>query len=110
LAFLSRKPWDKSVWGKGRSVRQLIYATESWEGDLLSSSKNTHIATLVERSSRFAMLVKVNGKDSDNVVGALIRHAIPAARANGLVDLGSGDGDGLPSEVHLRDGRQRLLL
>jgi IS30 family transposase len=44
-----------------------------WEGDLLSGSKNTHIATLVERSSRFVMLVKVNGKDSDSVVGALIR-------------------------------------
>lgn len=43
------------------------------EGDLLSGSKNTHIATLVERSSRFVMLVKVNGKDSDSVVGALIR-------------------------------------
>lgn len=44
-----------------------------WEGDLLSGSKNTHIATLVERSSRFVMLVKVKGKDSDSVVGALIR-------------------------------------
>jgi IS30 family transposase len=43
------------------------------EGDLLIGSKNTHIATLVERSSRFVMLVKVNGKDSDSVVGALIR-------------------------------------
>ena len=29
-----------------------------WEGDLLSGSRNTHIATLVERSSRFAMLVR----------------------------------------------------
>jgi IS30 family transposase len=44
-----------------------------WEGDLMSGSKNTHIATLVERSSRFVILVKVNGKDSDSVVGALIR-------------------------------------
>lgn len=43
-----------------------------WEGDLLSGSKNSHIATLVERSSRFVMLVKVEGKDSDSVVGALI--------------------------------------
>jgi IS30 family transposase len=43
-----------------------------WEGDLLSGSKNSHIATLVERRSRFIMLVKVNGKDSDSVVGALI--------------------------------------
>lgn len=43
-----------------------------WEGDLLSGSRNSHIATLVERSSRFVMLFKVNGKDSDSVVGALI--------------------------------------
>ena len=43
-----------------------------WEGDLLSGAKNSHIATLVERSSRFVMLVKVVGKDSDSVVSALI--------------------------------------
>ena len=43
-----------------------------WEGDLLSGARNSHIATLVERSSRFVMLVKVNGKDSDSVVSALI--------------------------------------
>jgi len=44
-----------------------------WEGDLLSGAKNSHIATLVERSSRFVMLVQVNGKDNDSVVSALIR-------------------------------------
>jgi IS30 family transposase len=44
-----------------------------WEGDLLSGSKNTHIATLVERHSRFVMLVHVEGKDSENVVNALVR-------------------------------------
>ena len=44
-----------------------------WEGDLLSGSKNSHIATIVERSSRFVMLVKLDAKDSDTVVGALIR-------------------------------------
>ena len=44
-----------------------------WEGDLLSGARNSHIATLVERSSRFVMLVKVGGKDSDSVVGALIQ-------------------------------------
>ena len=40
-----------------------------WEGDLLSGSRNTHIATLVERSSRFVMLVRLSGKDT--VVAAL---------------------------------------
>ena len=44
-----------------------------WEGDLLSGAKNTHIATLVERRSRFVMLVKLAGKDTDSVVSALIR-------------------------------------
>jgi len=44
-----------------------------WEGDLLAGSNNTHIATLVERQSRFVMLVRVDGKDSDSVVTALVR-------------------------------------
>jgi IS30 family transposase len=42
-----------------------------WEGDLMTGSKNSHIATLVERGSRFTMLVKVNGKDTASVVTAL---------------------------------------
>lgn len=42
-----------------------------WEGDLISGSGNTHIATLVERYSRFTMLVKVDGKDTKTVVAAL---------------------------------------
>ena len=44
-----------------------------WEGDLLAGSKNSHVATLVERRSRFTMLVKVDGKDTRTVVGALRR-------------------------------------
>ena len=44
-----------------------------WEGDLLSGAKNTHIATLVERQSRFTMLVKVAGKDTKSVVSALTK-------------------------------------
>ena len=44
-----------------------------WEGDLISGAKNTHIATLVERTSRYTMLVQVDGKDTSNVVSALIR-------------------------------------
>lgn len=45
-----------------------------WEGDLLSGAKNSHIATLVERKSRFTMLVKVLGKDTETVVTALSGH------------------------------------
>ncbi len=46
-----------------------------WEGDLLSGSKNSHIATLVERHTRYVMLVKVANKDTRTVVSALIRQA-----------------------------------
>ncbi|MBT3046704.1 IS30 family transposase [Candidatus Thiodiazotropha sp. LNASS1] len=45
-----------------------------WEGDLIAGSANTHIATLVERKSRFAMLIKVTGKDTNTVVSAISRH------------------------------------
>jgi IS30 family transposase len=45
-----------------------------WEGDLLSGGKNSHIATLVERHSRFAMVIKVPSKDTAVVVVALSRH------------------------------------
>jgi IS30 family transposase len=44
-----------------------------WEGDLVAGRGQSYIATLVERSSRFVILVKVSGKDSATVVQALIR-------------------------------------
>ena len=44
-----------------------------WEGDLIAGSNNTHIATLVERQSRFTMLVKVESKDTKTVVRSLIK-------------------------------------
>jgi IS30 family transposase len=44
-----------------------------WEGDLLAGSGNRHIATLVERRSRFTILVKVDSKDTQTVVKALQR-------------------------------------
>ena len=46
-----------------------------WEGDLLFGSKNSQIATLVERNTRYAMLVKVTGKDTQTVINALIKNA-----------------------------------
>ena len=46
-----------------------------WEGDLLSGSKNSYIATLVERQTRYVMLVKVANKETLTVVSALIRQA-----------------------------------
>jgi IS30 family transposase len=50
-----------------------------WEGDLLAGAKNTHIATLVERKTRYVHLVRVTGKDTTTVINALIRevHRLP---------------------------------
>jgi len=45
-----------------------------WEGDLLRGSRNSHIATLVERHSRFTALVKVSSRDTAVVIAALTRH------------------------------------
>ena len=44
-----------------------------WEGDLIAGVSHSYIATLVERQSRFTMLVKVDSKDSPTVVKALIK-------------------------------------
>jgi len=46
-----------------------------WEGDLIVGSNNSYIATLVERHSRFVMLAKVENKDTQSVVTALIKQA-----------------------------------
>ena len=46
-----------------------------WEGDLIAGSKNTHIATLVERKTRYVMLAKVNSRDTKTVIRALIKQS-----------------------------------
>lgn len=43
-----------------------------WEGDLVSGTENTHIATLVDRKSRFTIILKLAGKDSSSVLEALL--------------------------------------
>jgi IS30 family transposase len=45
------------------------------EGDLITGSKNSHIATLVERHTRYVMLVKVAHEETQTVVSALIEQA-----------------------------------
>src|ERR1039458_4988182 len=57
-----------------------------WEGDLIGGTKNSHIATLVERHSRFVMLVKVPSKDTATVVAALSQHVgkLPATLRRSL--------------------------
>jgi IS30 family transposase len=57
-----------------------------WEGDLIAGSSNSHIATLVERRSRFTMLVKVKGKDTESVVSAVAKQVrkLPAELRHSL--------------------------
>jgi IS30 family transposase len=78
--------------GQGR-IRDVVHISERpaevmhravpghWEGDLVFGSANSCIATLVERHSRFVMLVKIPGRHtSAEVVRALTEHvqALPA--------------------------------
>jgi IS30 family transposase len=80
-----RRSRHASVHGHGRiidaiSIRERPAEAEDraipghWEGDLLSGGKNSYIVTLVERHSRFLMLIKVSGKDTAVVVTALSKH------------------------------------
>lgn len=72
--------------GKGRipdliSIRERPASVEDravpghWEGDLLKGSRNSYIATLVERQTRYVMLAKVPGMATHGVINALIRQA-----------------------------------
>jgi len=46
-----------------------------WEGDLIGGSRNSYVATLVERHSRYVMLVKIANKHTESVVSALIKQS-----------------------------------
>ena len=46
-----------------------------WEGDLIAGSKNSYLATLVERHSRYVMLIKVKNRDTESVVSGLIKQS-----------------------------------
>ncbi len=62
-----------------------------WEGDLLYGSLNNQIATLVERQTRYVMLVKVARSDTET--GCQCTHQKRAQAASGtlqVLDLGSG--------------------
>ena len=46
-----------------------------WEGDLIAGTKGSHIATLVERQTRYVMLAKIENKNTDTVIEALIKQS-----------------------------------
>jgi len=46
-----------------------------WEGDLIFGTHNSQIVTLVERQTRYVMMAKVNSKDTETVINALVKHA-----------------------------------
>ena len=92
-----RRSRHASVHGHGRiidavSIRERPAEAENraipghWEGDLLSGGKNSHMVTLVERHSRFLMLIKVPSKDTAVVVAALSKHVrkLPATLRRSL--------------------------
>lgn len=79
----SRKANNKGQ-GRGRivdaiSIRQRPAEIEDravpghWEGDLISGKNNSHIATLVERQTRYVLLAKVPSKETAAVIKALSR-------------------------------------
>jgi IS30 family transposase len=92
-----RRSRHASVHGHGRivdaiSIRERPAEVEDraipghWEGDLLAGGKNSYIATLVERHSRFLMLIKVPSKETEVVVAALSKHVgkLPATLRRSL--------------------------
>ena len=83
-----RRSRRKTLKGKGLgqitdtvSIRERPASVEDrsvpghWEGDLIFGTRNSQIATLVERHTRYVMLAKVNGKDTETVINALIKQA-----------------------------------
>ena len=83
-----RRPGPKKWRGDARgqikdmvSIRERPASAEDravpghWEGDLLSGPQNSYIVTLVERHSRYVMLVKVANKNTQTVIPALIRQS-----------------------------------
>lgn len=57
-----------------------------WEGDLVTGTGNTHIATLVDRMTRYTLILKLKGKDSESVNRALVNafSRLPASMKKSL--------------------------
>ena len=81
-----------SIHDRPKVVEDRAVPPGHWEGDLLTGAGNSHVATLVERQSRFVMLVRIAGKDTGNVVRALtgrIRLLPPGLMASLTWDRGT---------------------
>ena len=65
------------------SIRKLPASVEDravpghWEGDLIFGTHNSQITTLVEHHTRYVLLAKIKGKDTETVINALIRQYFP---------------------------------
>ena len=83
-----------------------------WEGDLISGSRNTHVATLFERSSRFVRYAGAGWWQGHRERRRGTERADKAAAQDhdGHPNLGQGNGDGRPQEVYRRNRGRRLLL
>jgi IS30 family transposase len=84
-----------------------------WEGDLIiGKGGGSQVATLVERTSRFAMILRVpHDRTADRVALILARamSALPEALRRSLT-WDPGRGNGRPQQVQRRDGHSRVLL
>ena len=88
----TRRPRQNSLKGKGLgkivdavTISERPASVEDravpghWEGDLIAGTNGSHIATLVERHTRYVMLARVDNKNTDTVIRALIKqsHKLP---------------------------------
>ena len=77
LFVQSRGVLKRALLGELRRQRHFRHARASapghWEGDLLEGARGTYVATLVERQSRYVMLVRLPNKETQTVVRALAR-------------------------------------
>ncbi len=82
-----------------------------WEGDLLRGAHRSHVATLVERQSRYVLLVRIPHRDSVTVAQALARRIQHLAyQLAAVADVGSRDRDGGAQSVHGGDECPGVLL
>jgi IS30 family transposase len=93
-----------------------------WEGDLIiGASSASAVATLVERSARFGMLIKLRARTAEHVAGRLSEHVVrlPTELARSLTwdqgrelatDLTIHSQDDLDEIAHLLNGRPRKTL